>query len=81
MDLSPLLVLLVPFALLMILRAMAKPPLTKQEMLSKLEKVCPPHKWRYDELKDEQGKVVRTRIVCDYCGPLKPLDVPERMDY
>lgn len=47
----------------------------KDEIVSKN---CPPHKWRYHEIKDEDGNVVRWKLACDLCGPLKPLDAPTR---
>lgn len=43
-------------------------------------KTCPPHKWRYQELKDTEGTTVRWRIVCDVCGPMKPSDGPARLE-
>ena len=44
-----------------------------------VEKFCPPHKWRYQEVRDTEGNTVRWRIICDLCGPLKPSDGPARM--
>lgn len=46
-----------------------------------IEKKCPPHKWRYEDILSQEGVVQSTRIVCDNCGPLKSLSAPERMDY
>jgi hypothetical protein len=34
-------------------------------------KACPPHKWQYREVKDQHGNILRYKIVCDVCGPLK----------
>lgn len=45
------------------------------------ERWCPPHKWKYEEVKSSSGEIASTRIVCELCGPLKPLNQPERMDY
>lgn len=36
--------------------------------------VCPPHKWRHVEVKDHEGVTHAWKMVCDRCGPLKPLD-------
>ena len=32
---------------------------------------CPPHKWRFIEVKDQDGNIIRTNLVCDLCGPYK----------
>ena len=34
-------------------------------------KVCPPHKWRWVEIKDNEGNTLMWRIMCDLCGPPK----------
>lgn len=34
---------------------------------------CPPHKWRYVEVQDHHGNTHGWRVVCDLCGPLKPI--------
>jgi len=44
-----------------------------------VKKFCPPHKWRYQEVRDPQGNTVRWRIICDLCGPLKPQNGPARV--
>jgi hypothetical protein len=38
-------------------------------------KQCPPHKWRYVEVRDRAGNTLRWKIICDLCGPLT---APER---
>lgn len=30
---------------------------------------CPPHKWKNVEIKDETGKIVLNKLVCERCGP------------
>ena len=42
-------------------------------------KACPPHKWRYQEVRDPEGKTIRWRIICDLCGPIKPANGPARL--
>ena len=50
------------------------------EYVVEADPVCPPHKWRYQEIKDTEGKTVKWKMVCDICGPLKPSNGPARMD-
>lgn len=45
------------------------------------EKVCPPHKWRFEEIKDHEGTVHATKLVCDICGPMKPQEDIKREAY
>ena len=45
-----------------------------------VKKFCPPHKWRYQEVRDTEGNTVRWRIICDLCGPLKPMGGPARLE-
>lgn len=52
----------------------------KQDMLRKLG-YCPPHKWKFIDVKNENDEVIATTIVCELCGPIKPMDTPDRMDY
>jgi hypothetical protein len=35
---------------------------------------CPPHEWQWVEIYDEEGNVLKSKIVCDLCGPLKPIN-------
>ena len=35
-------------------------------------KVCPPHQWRSQDVRDQEGKIVTSRLVCELCGPFKP---------
>ena len=35
---------------------------------------CPPHKWKNVEVKDKDGNVLKNKLVCDLCGPLKPAE-------
>ena len=37
------------------------------------KKVCPPHDWYWQELKDATGEVQGHRLVCKNCGPLSKL--------
>lgn len=30
---------------------------------------CPPHKWKNVEIRDETGKIVLNKLVCERCGP------------
>jgi hypothetical protein len=43
-------------------------------------KVCPPHKWQYHEIKDQEGNTVKWKLACDICGPLKPMGDPARLE-
>ena len=54
-------------------------PKEKDFVVEDVKKVCPPHKWRYQEVRDTEGNVIRFRIICDICGPLKPSDGPARL--
>jgi hypothetical protein len=45
-----------------------------------IPKFCPPHKWRYLEIKDTEGTTVKWRLICDLCGPLKPQNGPARLE-
>ena len=38
---------------------------------SKIFGVCPPHKWYWVEVKDEEDTVVGHYINCERCGPLR----------
>lgn len=42
-------------------------------------KTCPPHKWQWHEIKDQDGKTVQWKLACDICGPIKPSDGPARL--
>lgn len=35
-----------------------------------LEGVCPPHKWRNDEVRGPDGEITHWRMICEHCGPL-----------
>jgi hypothetical protein len=39
---------------------------------------CPPHKWKHHEVKDTDGKTVMWKLVCDHCGPIKPMELGDR---
>jgi hypothetical protein len=43
-------------------------------VITEIKKECPPHKWHYQEVKDQEGNTLRWRVVCDVCGPMKPLE-------
>jgi hypothetical protein len=43
-------------------------------------KFCPPHKWRYQEVRNSEGVTVKWKLICDICGPLKPSNGPARME-
>ena len=45
------------------------------------ERFCPPHKWRYVEVKDSEGVTQAWRIVCDLCGPMKPIEPPNKSEF
>lgn len=52
----------------------------QKEVIQEIKKVCPPHKWFHQEVKDQEGKTHAWRLVCELCGPLKPSDGPARME-
>lgn len=41
------------------------------KVIIKKEKKCPPHKWGWQEMVDQDGNKLGERIVCAHCGPLK----------
>lgn len=41
-----------------------------------VDKNCPPHKWKFVDIKNQNGEVVGNKIVCQLCGPLKSNDSP-----
>lgn len=43
-------------------------------------KNCPPHKWRYIEVRDLDGKAVKWRLTCDLCGPPKSAGGPVKLE-
>lgn len=45
----------------------------KKEVVQDIKKVCPPHKWFHQEIKDREGNTHSWRIVCELCGPMKSL--------
>ena len=51
-----------------------KRDLNTAAVITETKKACPPHKWHYQEVKDQDGNTLRWRIVCDVCGPMRPLD-------
>jgi len=53
----------------------------KKKLLQEFSKVCPPHKWRYKEIKDHEGVVHAHKLVCDHCGPLRPIIETQKLDY
>ena len=76
------LLLLIPLAfLLLVIFTIPKPPTVTQlaEIIEPVRK-CPPHKWRYLEVKDTEGTTIRWKLICDLCGPLKPSNGPARME-
>ena len=54
-------------------------PKSNDFVVEDVVKFCPPHKWRYQEVRDTQGNTVRYRIICDLCGPLKPTNGPAKV--
>ena len=36
-----------------------------------VEKNCPPHQWRWVDVKDQDGNKHGERLVCMICGPMK----------
>jgi hypothetical protein len=64
------------------MNASAEAQRNKDALVREFKKVCPPHKWRYDEIKDHEGVTHAWRMACDHCGPLKQIDDgPRKMDY
>lgn len=59
---------------------MTPKPSKKDELEVYKPKTCPPHKWEYREMKDQDGSTAGWKIVCQVCGPLKPSDGPGRTD-
>ncbi len=49
----------------------------QRQIIMDIKKVCPPHKWFYQEIKDPEGNTRGWKMVCEICGPLKPLDTPK----
>jgi hypothetical protein len=43
-------------------------------IIKDVPKNCPPHKWRHQEVKDLNGNTLKWKMVCDICGPLKPIE-------
>lgn len=56
-----------------------KPPAGIPRIID-VPKNCPPHKWKYHEIKDKEGNTVRWKLACDLCGPLKPIDGSARSE-
>jgi hypothetical protein len=50
-----------------------KAPANAVETYVYVEKNCPPHKWNWVEVKDQDGNVVTEKLVCKLCGPIKPM--------
>jgi hypothetical protein len=38
-------------------------------IIKRKEKKCPPHAWFTEEIRDEAGELVDTRLSCRHCGP------------
>ena len=57
------------FLFFMLIKLTSKP--SKIPAIIERAKVCPPHKWRYHEVKDLNGNTVMWKLACDLCGPLK----------
>jgi hypothetical protein len=74
-------VLLLIFVLLL-LNTFLKAVKTQQTsfVIEPIAKNCPPHKWRYQDIRDTEGNLVKWTMVCDICGPLKPSKGPARME-
>ena len=53
----------------------------QEAFVREFKKVCTPHKWRYDEIKNHEGVTQTWKMTCEHCGPLRPLDVPQKTDY
>ncbi len=34
------------------------------------KKECPPHQWYWEDIKDEEGNIHHSRMMCRRCGPL-----------
>lgn len=35
------------------------------------EKFCPPHKWKWVDMVDQNGEKVGEKLICQICGPLQ----------
>lgn len=68
-----LLVLLGLLILNVVTSANGPKPKPISEYVMDVPKNCPPHKWNYREVKDLEGNVVKWKMVCDICGPMKPI--------
>ena len=65
------------FMVIVLLFSLPKPEQTddvKKRLTERLSRQCPPHKWRYEEIKDDKGDTKYWYLKCDVCGPLKPLE-------
>lgn len=68
-----ILILAVIFFVAMLATNMEKKSIESTLIINKQK--CPPHKWRWQEIIDQDGNRQGERIVCDVCGPLsKSLD-------
>ena len=59
----------------------AKARAQQDTLIKEIKKLCPPHAWFYQEIKDHEGVTHAWKMVCKHCGPLKALDEPKKMDY
>jgi len=32
---------------------------------------CPPHRWKWLEVKDKDGNIISHKMICEICGPLR----------
>lgn len=69
------LLLLMLFIFLLVVMSAPKPA-EVDELLRASKKQCPPHKWGYQKVLNEDGTVDREHIVCANCGPLRPYTRP-----
>ena len=57
------------FALLYFVLVLIPSADKKKEQLMIKQNQCPPHKWRWVEVKMEDGTVHHTYLECEHCGP------------
>ena len=74
-----LLVIFVFFFFISMLSKRVKLPAPQGELPTEERSVCPPHKWRYLEVKNAAGEIIKHKLVCDLCGPIKSSEGPARM--
>jgi hypothetical protein len=57
---------------LFLMSFLPKPPDMNGKHIAQREKRCPPHKWLWQEIIDQDGVKQGERLICEHCGPLRP---------